>query len=189
MHPRAATLDGFAHVPADNDTALAQAVSQHPVAVAVCCGARRVISPACACMQGWFSAYAPSSFLSRSKVLQARCGGCMPKEAVVRAGDLIDAWHAYTGGMFDVPGARDAPYSLLAMESASCAAACCSASAAYRRMHAWALSRLSSPAVLLKGVCALPCMQRLPAAAATRSTMPWLLSASAPMTRAATSGW
>lgn len=40
VHPRVATLDGFAHVPADNDTALAQAVSQHPVAVAVCCGAR-----------------------------------------------------------------------------------------------------------------------------------------------------
>ena len=38
-HPRAATLDGFANVPPDNDTALAQAVSQHPVAVAVCCGA------------------------------------------------------------------------------------------------------------------------------------------------------
>jgi hypothetical protein len=42
VHPRVATLDGFAHVPADNDTALAQAVSQHPVAVAVCCGARRL---------------------------------------------------------------------------------------------------------------------------------------------------
>ena len=39
VHPRAATLDGFADVPADNETALAQAVSQHPVAVAVCCGA------------------------------------------------------------------------------------------------------------------------------------------------------
>lgn len=36
--PRAATLDGFAHVPPQNETALAQAVSQHPVAVAVCCG-------------------------------------------------------------------------------------------------------------------------------------------------------
>ena len=36
--PRDATLDGFMHVPARNETALAQAVSQHPVAVAVCCG-------------------------------------------------------------------------------------------------------------------------------------------------------
>ena len=36
--PRDATLDGFMHVPAHNETALAQAVSQHPVAVAVCCG-------------------------------------------------------------------------------------------------------------------------------------------------------
>ena len=35
---RDATLDGFMHVPAQNETALAQAVSQHPVAVAVCCG-------------------------------------------------------------------------------------------------------------------------------------------------------
>ena len=26
------------HVPAQNETALAQAVTQHPVAVAVCCG-------------------------------------------------------------------------------------------------------------------------------------------------------
>ena len=36
--PWDATLDGFMHVPARNETALAQAVSQHPVAVAVCCG-------------------------------------------------------------------------------------------------------------------------------------------------------
>ncbi len=36
--PKASTLDGFAHVPPQNETALAQAVSQHPVAVAVCCG-------------------------------------------------------------------------------------------------------------------------------------------------------
>ena len=38
-HPRkVSALDGFAHVPPKNETALAQAVSQHPVAVAVCCG-------------------------------------------------------------------------------------------------------------------------------------------------------
>jgi hypothetical protein len=36
--PKAATLDGFAHVPPQNETAIAQAVSQHPIAVAVCCG-------------------------------------------------------------------------------------------------------------------------------------------------------
>lgn len=36
--PKASALDGFAHVPPQNETALAQAVSQHPVAVAVCCG-------------------------------------------------------------------------------------------------------------------------------------------------------
>ena len=36
--PRDARLDGFMHVPAQNETALAQAVTQHPVAVAVCCG-------------------------------------------------------------------------------------------------------------------------------------------------------
>lgn len=35
---RVTALDGFAHVPPQNETALAQAVSQHPVAVAVCCG-------------------------------------------------------------------------------------------------------------------------------------------------------
>lgn len=35
---KASALDGFAHVPPKNETALAQAVSQHPVAVAVCCG-------------------------------------------------------------------------------------------------------------------------------------------------------
>lgn len=51
----AATLDGFGHVPPQNETAIAQAVSQHPVAVAVCCG------------------------------------------------DYIDNWHAYTGGLFDIP--------------------------------------------------------------------------------------
>lgn len=54
--PKASALDGFAHVPVQNETAIAQAVSQHPVAVAVCCG------------------------------------------------DYIDNWHAYTGGIFEIPG-------------------------------------------------------------------------------------
>lgn len=56
VHPRESALDGFAHVPPQNETAIAQAVSQHPVAVAVCCG------------------------------------------------DYIDNWHAYTDGIFDIPG-------------------------------------------------------------------------------------
>jgi hypothetical protein len=56
LSPKESALDGFAHVPVQNETALAQAVSQHPVAVAVCCG------------------------------------------------DYIDNWHAYTGGIFNIPG-------------------------------------------------------------------------------------
>ena len=56
LAPRESALDGFGHVPVQNETALAQAVSQHPVAVAVCCG------------------------------------------------DYIDNWHAYTGGIFNIPG-------------------------------------------------------------------------------------
>ncbi|CAL8465129.1 g4664 [Coccomyxa elongata] len=54
--PKVSALDGFGHVPPQNETAIAQAVSQHPVAVAVCCG------------------------------------------------DYIDNWHAYTGGIFEIPG-------------------------------------------------------------------------------------
>ncbi len=62
--PKASTLDGFGHVPPQNETAIAQAVSQHPVAVAVCCG------------------------------------------------DYIDKWHAYTGGIFEIPGVGAHSFSL-----------------------------------------------------------------------------